>query len=398
MEPRTRTEKEVAKLSKKLGSIGIRDERKLLDNTYGKRSYDEMFSRCYAVINQSYQGWQVMRYFRISRRGKRNIRYSIWEVLQVWSKQGERQTIVSRRRCQGFYIDTFSLSSDMEIRRPSMYQGNWMDIPYEYIYNKSIGGIFAEIEHVFADEYNWVEGVNMNRRNMYRAIAETSFPDNFIKVQPSLFARVSKYESTYRRSEEYLAAYKIATRHHYKIKSLDVYLDYLEALVYLGKDTHNPFYVCPQDLKGMHDKWIAKMLAKKTAEDIRCRAKENAEANEKYIKMRERFFDMVISDGEIECRVLQSVSDFCEEGQAMHNCVYANGYYKKPYSLIFSARIDGKRVETVEFDLTSGKVIQAYGKCNIFSAHHEQIVKLVNDNAGLINSYYKNNNNLKIAI
>ena len=70
-----------------------------------------------------------------------------------------------------------------------------------------------------------------------------------------------------------------------------------------------------------------------------------------------------------------------EEGAAMHHCVFTNGYYKKPESLILSARDEqGKRLETIEVNLTVLKIAQCYGACNKFTKHHQEILELVNDN------------------
>ena len=41
----------------------------------------------------------------------------------------------------------------------------------------------------------------------------------------------------------------------------------------------------------------------------------------------------------------------------------------------------GNRIETVEFSLSQGKVIQSRGVCNSNTEYHDRIVKLVNDNA-----------------
>lgn len=400
MKPRTKKEKLVAKLSKKLGSIGKRDEQKLIKNTYGSCSFRDMYYRCYAVINQSYQGWQVLRYFRIMRhRNKqREVSYSIWEVMQLWNKVGEGQVFLSRKRTMGLYVDTFIYNSDLEIRKHGVsYSGlDIANLPYDYIYNKSLDGIYAEIESSFNKRLDEVYGTYINRRKMYEMVSETKYPETFIKAQPSLFANAEYYGY---KDTNFATAFKIVVRHHYEVEDPASYMDYLKALIYLGKDLHNPFYVCPDDFEYMHDTYIAKMKKqqdKMVAEKI---AKEQEKANEQYIAWRKRFFDMVISDGTIECRILRSVEDFFKEGEAMHNCVYQCDYYKKPYSLIFSARKDGKRVETVEFDLTKNKVIQAYGKCNKFSAYHEEVVNLVNSYAGLIQLYNKKGNEqLKLAV
>ena len=68
----------------------------------------------------------------------------------------------------------------------------------------------------------------------------------------------------------------------------------------------------------------------------------------------------------------------------MHHCVYSNEYYLKPNSLILSATIDGKRVETIEVSLKTLKVLQSRGVCNKNTEYHDRIIELVNKNKRLI--------------
>ena len=68
----------------------------------------------------------------------------------------------------------------------------------------------------------------------------------------------------------------------------------------------------------------------------------------------------------------------------MHHCVFGADYYLNEDSLIFSATIGGKRVETVEFDLKQQRVVQSRGKCNENTEYHDRIVSLVNSNADSI--------------
>lgn len=131
-------------------------------------------------------------------------------------------------------------------------------------------------------------------------------------------------------------------------------------------------------------KWQAKRKTKAEHEEEIQRIKRAMDKNEKYIKARSCFFDMTISDNLITCHVLQSVDEFYEEGTAMHHCVYANRYYEKQNSLILSARIDNKRIETVEVDLQQMKVVQCYGACDKFTLYHDRIVSLVNNNMNMI--------------
>ena len=67
-----------------------------------------------------------------------------------------------------------------------------------------------------------------------------------------------------------------------------------------------------------------------------------------------------------------------EEGKAMHHCV--GGYTERWNSLILSARIDGKRVETIEVDLTDYHIEQSRGVCNKPTEFHDRIIGLMEEN------------------
>ena len=82
--------------------------------------------------------------------------------------------------------------------------------------------------------------------------------------------------------------------------------------------------------------------------------------------------------------MLESVQAFKEEGTAMHHCVFTNEYYGKADSLILSARINEKRIETIEISLQTLKVVQSRGVCNENTEFHERIIELVNRNIPLI--------------
>jgi hypothetical protein len=90
----------------------------------------------------------------------------------------------------------------------------------------------------------------------------------------------------------------------------------------------------------------------------------------------------MFSDGLISVRVLESVAEIVSEGKIMHHCV--GSYYSKEDSLILSACIDGKKIETIEISLSKMQVIQSRGVCNTNTEYHERIIKLVNNNIPLI--------------
>ena len=107
--------------------------------------------------------------------------------------------------------------------------------------------------------------------------------------------------------------------------------------------------------------------------------------NEKHFhELKSKFFGIRFTDGTIQVHVLESVQEFLEEGVTMHHCVFDNAYYLKENSLILSATIEGRRIETVEVNLDTLKVVQSRGVCNKNTEYHDQIVSLVNANCKLI--------------
>lgn len=99
----------------------------------------------------------------------------------------------------------------------------------------------------------------------------------------------------------------------------------------------------------------------------------------------EKFFGMEITDGNITIRPLESITQFYQEGKAMHHCVFSMGYYKKNNSLILSAKDkEGRRLETIELNLSTFKVVQSRAVCNNTTPYHNHIIRLVEKNINLI--------------
>lgn len=403
MRPRTTTEREVVRLSHKLGEIGKRDTACLIRNTYGKHAYEDMYNRCYAVINQAYHGWQVLRYFRINRKRnrKREVSYDTWEVFQLWNKVGEKQILMARQRSLGWYIDAFILSSPLEIRyNPPIIctPMHFTDVDVEYIHDKSIIGTYKYCDSLIDKS---------NLRMWYRFLSSDKFAETILKQRPEL-AQYMMYNDLIT-DKDYMQAVRIMLRHNYiptiegKTASYATYFDMIKNMKHIGSDLSNPHFVCPENLLHTHDWAMQAATALRDKEESAAdrvaelnRIKQDIACDEEYVKAHSCFFGMTISDDLISCHVLQSVQEFYEEGTAMHHCVYANKYYQKPNSLILSARIDNKRIETVEVDLREMKVVQCYGACDKYTLYHDRIVNLVNGSMNVIKQYMNNNKQLAV--
>ena len=96
--------------------------------------------------------------------------------------------------------------------------------------------------------------------------------------------------------------------------------------------------------------------------------------------MKSRFFGIQFTDGLIQIRMLESVEEIMHEGDAMRHCVFASEYHLRPDSLILSACVNGKKVETVEFSLSKMQVVQCRGIHNKNTKYHNQIINLVHKN------------------
>lgn len=182
----------------------------------------------------------------------------------------------------------------------------------------------------------------------------------------------------------YWDAIRIVTRNGYMVSDAGIWCDYIDLLRYFGKDTHSPKYVCPADLNAAHDHLVRKKRERLERERIEEQKRKAMENEVRFQELKSKFFGIAFTDGTIQVRVLESVMDFLEEGTAMHHCVYSSEYYLKPDSLILSACIDGKRIETIEVSLKTMKVLQSRGVCNKSTEYHDRIIELVNKNKRLI--------------
>ena len=182
------------------------------------------------------------------------------------------------------------------------------------------------------------------------------------------------------------ASAKICIRNNYIVDDAGMWIDYLDLLQYFHKDTRNAHYVCPSNLRAEHDR----LMNRKRKIEREKRKREDAlkiQADEEmYSKHKSRFFGICFGDDDILISVITSVADIYAEGEAMHHCVYTNGCYKKPDSLILSARdrITDHRIETIEVNLKTLSVEQSRGVCNESTIHHKRIIELVNNNIHLI--------------
>lgn len=331
-------------------------------------------SEYFSVITTCKQ-YQVIRFFFVKSRYKAGqpAEYSVYEVVQRWiSPNGTKMTVARLRGMSFIYYDLWSEYSDMEIRKNGGLRAYDIDPVCTYPRKRFIPELKR---NGFNGDFHRILPYDL-----FSAILADSRAETLLKA--GQYAMLRYYLRSSCDIGKYWASIRICIRNGYTIPDGSMWRDMIDLLRHFGKDTNSPKYVCPTDLKAEHDKLVAKRNRQRERERSEDERRKMIENEKNYLKAKGMFFGLVISDDLILVKVIESVEEMITEGRLMHHCV--GGYHKRANSLILSATIDGKRIETIEVSLITLKVVQSRGVCNSNTEYHERIIKLVEDNAELI--------------
>ena len=333
--------------------------------------------RQYFTVLTTSGGYQVLRMYLLIAGMEKGYQASssVMEIGQYWWDERGRQSIVAVQRTMGHYIDSFAYYSPMAIRRDNE--------AYRFVARCPL---CPKVKLSDTLKRNGFEGkcYEIAPTSLIPALLTDSRAETLLKAGRTEHLRY--FLSRARTIDEYWPAYKITLRRGYNITDIALWCDYVDMLRRLGKDTHNAHYVCPEDLQAVHDTAQRKLQAQREKEAEAQRRQKAIENEERFQALKALFFGIAFTDGTIQVRVLESVQEYIEEGQALHHCVFTNEYHLKEKSLILSARIEGKRVETIEVSLETMQVIQCRGLQNKNTEYHERIIELVHQNMKQIQS------------
>ena len=319
--------------------------------------------------------YQVLRKFLLSAEMEKGCKASSYtiEIGHYWWNAQGRKTIVAVQRVLGRYIDTFSYCSPMAVRNDNEA---YRHISYSPIYPK-------------------FKVMDVLRRNGFRgdfhdiaptvlipALLSDSRAETLMKAGRT--EHLKYFLNNSRTFDACWQSYKVATRNGYDIEDISIWCDYVDMLRRLGKDIHSPKHVCPTNLYREHDRRQSELRRQREKEEEAKKRQKAIEDEKRFRELKSKFFGISFTDGTIQVHVLESVQEHLEEGVTMHHCVFDNAYYLKENSLILSATIEGRRIETIEVSLDMLQVVQSRGVCNQNTEYHEQIVNLVNANKWLI--------------
>ena len=323
----------------------------------------------YMTIITKCQEFQVLRTIMINCVAKvgQLPQYTHSEVMQRWiAPDGKHCTFARLRQTMGtMYYDSWIFHTPLELRQENDVYSR---INIGVIYSRQT--LIPELKRTGIKR----DFLGQKPLQLFKTLLTDSRAETLLKAkQTDLLKRLM--DMAWERSiDNYWASIRISLRNNYKIDDAIMWCDYIDNLRFVGKDLYNAKYVCPTDLYKEHDRYMNKQAKIEAVQEIQ----KHLDKEDAFREMKSKFFGLAFSDGNIQIRVLESVAEIITEGKIMHHCV--GSYFSKDDSLILSACIDGKKMETIEVSLSQLKVIQSRGICNKQTEYHDRIINLVNEN------------------
>lgn len=386
MKPRNKIQREVVTISAKIPPITDKQKQWGITHCYTakERTYKKTMYR-YFVISSRVKDWQVCRFFQI--RKQRQL-YEVIEPVRLWfSADGHMEIEAMNRFCMSGMLDIWLVGSDLSLKPvPALYKDYTQMLPI------SASKITSALPIL---KRNGLKGSfhNMQPRDVIEGLLKNNMFETLWKCKQYslLHALAYNWDRDYNDTDK-MAAVKIVLRHGYKVTDGKMWLDMIDMLKRAQKDIRNPKFVCPYDLEKAHDEAMNMYhkyegRQRKIAE--RKKLLEDRKAAKEYEIARKCFMGLKLTDGTIVIQVLPTVNAVMKEGEVMHHCVFAAGYYKRLDSLLLTAKVNGERAETIEVDLKRYKLVQSRGVCNKNSEYHDRIVNLVNENMNVIRKFNK---------
>ncbi len=325
----------------------------------------------YFCVVITFRGFQVLRFFYLDayRKAGQQALFFCREVIQRWIAPNGKYATLALLRPMCCFQDTWLFGSSLEIR------------PEKELYDVMPTKVYPRYRVLPEIKRNGFKGAyhDLTPFELLRSILTNSRAETLLKAEQYELLRYF-IRTKYRTLESHWASARICIRNRYTIKDGSIWCDYIDMLQQLGKDIHNPRYVCPDNLKEAHNYAQNEVRKQREREEQERKRRRAIEDESRFRELKSKFFGIAFTDGTIHIRVLESVQEHLEEGTDLHHCVFTNAYYLKPHSLILSATINGERMETVEVSLETMKVVQCRGLCNKNTEYHDQIIRLVKRN------------------
>lgn len=348
---------------------------KLQVNSTRKQKFD---GAAYFSIITTFKGFQVIRHCRVDAtyRVGSSARYNLREITELWIQADGKYEIISYAHQLGWYRESWT--GDFAIR-PKRLIANYDIMPFKIYPKKQLLPELAR--NGFKGDFH-----ECTPFSIFQLLLSDSKMETLLKAEQ--YSVLKFFKSRKSEITTFWPSLKICIRNKYIINDASLWLDYIKFLCYFKKDIHNAKYTCPPDLRIAHDYWMNKQKLAKEKQRAEEKQKQLIEDEAEFKILKTKFFGLKFIEQDLQVQTLDSVLDHLAEAKAMHHCV--DCYALRPDSLVFSATINGKRIETVEVSLKTFLVVQSRGLCNDITEHHNKIIELVNKNKKQIKNRLKN--------
>lgn len=323
-------------------------------------------------------GYQVIRMFLMCVELRKGMvaEPSFQEIGQYWLDENGNATVVGLKRTIGWYVDSFDYCSKLELRRDND--------AFQFIADQ---WVYPRIKVTDTIKRNGFDGhtYDINPLTLFKELLTNPKAETLIKsgdVEMLRYLCHSPFNAD--EIDFYWKSIKVAKRAGFEFEDAQMWMDYIKMLERMGKDLHSPVLVAPQDLKTAHDLYSAKVERQRIKQQ-REEDRKKAEADEaKFEELKGRYIGLVMTDGEIVIHTLNSVAEYYDEGSRQHICVASARYYLKENSLVFTAKIKGQTIATIEISLSDYSIIQCRAFANKVCKYQDRIAKIIKDNTKMI--------------
>ena len=223
----------------------------------------------------------------------------------------------------------------------------------------------------------------LNLQSCFHYINNSMFETMFKNKRYNLCSNFKSHTlSTY---EKYWSVIKLVMKNKYPIKSISIYIDYLDFCLELGYDIHSQKYFMPkpENLNKLHDRYQLKVTNKNRRIELKKRLKIRKEEEalyKKHIKKirKTELTRRIKKDLILKIKPFLSVTQIEEESKTLKHCAYTSKYYQRNYSYMFSASINNKPIATIEYNINDKKVSQCRGHSNQKPMYYNDIVEILN--------------------
>jgi len=323
------------------------------------------------ITIKDYQVIRTVQIFKYSTKGI-PARFCYHEIYQHWIHKNGKHSILSTGFNGRGYFQTgqgWNWHGPMELRS-NHHNRYYLEPDSIWPRTKYLPEI---IRNGFEGEFH-----GMHKSVFFSYLLGIPMFETFLKMkQFPLLAMVNTYNPEI--IDRYWLQIRICMKNDYIIRDPRSYTDYLKLAQRFKMNIQDPKVICPKNFSRAHDALVKR---KRDIDEANTRAEKEKrdQENKEFMKAKKKLMHLEFTDGKIKIVTLKNVMDYKNEERILDHCVYSSDYHKKNASLIMSARIGNRRLETIEISLSSFTILQCRGFNNKDSKYHEQIMALMEKN------------------